>query len=86
MHINHAPDTRVRWPQEACHFHGWVEAGETRPMGAARECFEEGHGVIGGGPVDLWRALLLPDFYRTDTPASSMFFVSLGEMREVGFL
>ena len=65
----------------ASHFFGYVEQGETTQMGAARECEEEAHGVLGSA-MDLWRALLLPRFHRRLSARSNAFFVSLGHMDE----
>ena len=28
-----------------CHFHGWIDKGETIQVGASRECWEESRGV-----------------------------------------
>ena len=60
-----------------CHFHGWVDVGETPAQGAARECWEESKGVV-GSRVDIFRAVLDERFSLRAT--RSLFIMSLGEL------
>jgi hypothetical protein len=67
---------------EYCHFHGWVDPGETTLMGAAREAFEEGRGVFGNAFTLLY-ALSVPLYHcrvREGTGPTPLFLVSLGEL------
>jgi hypothetical protein len=52
----------LNYRNEYCHFHGWVEPGETVAMGAAREGFEESKGVLGTA-LNIWRSLMTQCFH-----------------------
>jgi hypothetical protein len=76
-------ETRQAWcllgenhRSELCHFHGWVERGETFEMGAAREAYEESRGLLGDA-LTLWRAVCDPSFSRR---FNSIVVLSLGEL------
>jgi hypothetical protein len=78
-------DTRQPWcllgenhRAELCHFHGWIEAGETFEMGAAREAFEESKGSL-GDVLTLWKAVCDPSFSRR---CSSIVVLSLGTLTQ----
>jgi hypothetical protein len=61
---------------ELCHFHGWVNPGETFEMGAAREAYEESKGLLGDAHT-LWRAISDPNFSCCSGP---MVALSLGKL------
>lgn len=61
-----------------CHFHGFIDAFETRAQGSARECFEESHGLL-GNVIDLWRCIMANGEFSYAMPnISPMKMVSLG--------
>jgi hypothetical protein len=63
---------------ELCHFHGWIERGETFEMGTAREAFEESKGIL-GDVLTLWCAICQPSFYRR---SGSIVMMSLGTLTQ----
>ena len=80
-----ADDARQAWcllgenhRGELCHFHGWVERGETFEMGAAREAHEESRGVLGDA-LTLWRAITSPSHSRR---CGAIVLLSLGTMTQ----
>lgn len=61
---------------ELCHFHGWIDPGETFEMGAAREAYEESRGILGDA-LTVWRAICDPVHSRR---CNAMVALSLGTL------
>lgn len=61
---------------ELCHFHGWIDPGETFEMGAAREAYEESRGILGDA-LTIWRAICDPVYSRR---CNAMVVLSLGTL------
>lgn len=65
-----------------CHFHGWVDPGETQDQGAAREAFEESKGVLGALP-DLWRAVVCKGIFSAHVGRGGMHLVNYGDLNAI---
>lgn len=80
------PDTNEIWillglnsANQYCHFHGWIEEGETLEQGTARQGWVVSRGLL-GTQADLWRALMLGGNYSMQFVGSSQ-IVLVGAVR-----
>jgi hypothetical protein len=65
-----------------CHFHGWVDPGETQDQGAAREAFEESKGTLGSLP-NLWRAVVCKGVFSAHIGRGGMHLVNFGDLNAI---